>query len=238
MLPIKYGRMGYTGTPNGNDEVSSDAAFPAKMYNGWMYGRVFDDVNKPCYIYDIYYTTGNGGIFALSTEPGPDYTNDVSDALALMGFYLSPTIDYINGGSSAILDWTDALALTTSRSFTSAKPAYIDYAYGDPYYPGNYDGQSGDEGRWGSKHIYTNVSDAIGVHVYDIEDVTEWSDAFALHLATEMAYRASKVHAKSSKMVASLNDDRREARNDFAAESNEDEGGVRQRYSTAELARR
>ena len=89
-----------------------------------------------------------------------------------------------------------------------------------------------------SSNILTDRDEPIGVYLKDITDPTEWNDEFLALVTTELARKAAGVHAKSSKLIKLLTDERIVAlSNAISQDAAEDDNLEGNRASTAEQAR-
>ncbi|MFM9878715.1 MAG: hypothetical protein ACKVOG_12835 [Rhodoglobus sp.] len=94
------------------------------------------------------------------------------------------SLDYQPGVVSGAYDLVGAVAIA------------IEVAYGSPY--------SAQNSQIWSEHIGTSKSDAVGRYVIDVSDVSMMPVEFQNSVATQMAYEASMVHAKSPRVIQKL----------------------------------
>ena len=95
------------------------------------------------------------------------------------------------------------------------------------------------ESQW-TDNIHTDIAPtyARGVYLIDVTDPTEWTEEFQMLVANELARRASIVHAKSTKMIKMLNDERAlSMTNAVTQDASEDDNLEDNRRSGAERAR-
>ena len=89
-----------------------------------------------------------------------------------------------------------------------------------------------------SSNILTDRDEPLGVYLIDVTDPTNWSEEFLTLVAAEMARRAAGVHAKSTKLIKILTDERILAQsNAITQDAAEDDNLEVNRASTAEQAR-
>jgi hypothetical protein len=117
----------------------------------------------------------------------------------------------------------------------------VEWNFPTPTYPVNiyidYARLPDSESDW-SSHLLCNISSAIGVYLYDVTDPSLWSPHFQTYVATEMALKAAGVHAKSTKVLERLREDRQIALSNAATQEAADDDSLEdQRMSTAEQAR-
>ena len=229
-LPIRYGIMPYTGAAVAS-VVSPDSAFPAHLYREWMHGSFHDAHTDRFIVTDVHRTDFAKGTFIASKTD--QFNATIIDYL--MGDVFTPEIDYALGGSTATMDWT--LVIAGEGQVSAELPVYMEYAYGNPYAPVIYDGQTEDADSTHSRHIYCDVHDAIGEFVIDVQNIPTWEDSFSELVAAELARRGAIVHAKSTKLIAKVEQERQLSLNDAVADSWSDDAGGNTVVSSTEQAR-
>ena len=81
------------------------------------------------------------------------------------------------------------------------------------------------------------MHDAIGEFVIDVQNIPAWEDSFSELVAAELARRGAIVHAKSTKLIAKVEQERQLSLNDAVADSWSDDAGGNTVVSSTEQAR-